>query len=64
MDLMALLLSFAAGGVFAAVGICCIRTRSAPHMNGDIIERMRRETDESPPVDGGLLMRDPDRELH
>lgn len=64
MDLMALVLSFVAGGLVACLAIFWMFARNAPNIDGDIIERMRRETDEAPPVDGGLLMRDPDRELH
>ncbi|SFI81201.1 hypothetical protein [Aerobium aerolatum] len=64
MDMMALVLSFVAGGLVACLTIFWMFARSAPNIDGDIIEQMRRETDEAEQVDGGLLMREGKKSLH
>lgn len=64
MDLMALVLSFVAGGLVACLAIFWMFARNAPNIDGDIIEQMRRETDEAEQVDGGLLMREGHKALH
>lgn len=64
MDLLPLLISFAAGGLVAALVIFWLVARTAPHMDAGTIEQWRRETDEAVPADGSLVTRREDRVLH
>ena len=64
MDLLPLLISFAAGSAVAALVIFWMVTRSAPHMGGGTISHFPRQTDEVVPMDVRLVTQDEDRVLH
>lgn len=64
MDLLPLLISFAAGGLVAALGIFWIVARTALPTDGGHIEQLRRETDDAVPGEGDLVTRRGDQILH
>lgn len=63
MNLLPLLISFAAGGMVAAFVIFWMVARTAPLMDDGIIEQWRRETDQAILEDVSLTPRE-DRVLH
>lgn len=63
MDLLPLLISFAAGGLVACLAIFWLVARTAPHINSDVIEHLQRETDETAPH-VSLITRREDQMLH
>lgn len=64
MDLLPLLISFAAGGMVAALVIFWMVARSAPHTEGGAVRQFPRQTDNVVPMDVSLVTQREDRVLH
>lgn len=64
MDLLPLLISFATGGVVAALVIFWLVGRSSPHTDGGVARQFPRQTDNVVPMDVSLVTQREDVTLH
>lgn len=64
MDLLPLLISFATGGVVAALVIFWMVVRSAPHIDRRITPQFPRQTDDVVPMDVRLVTQRENATLH